>query len=98
MMSSLKQWICDDLDVLELGLKLGVGHSTIQRTQTDNPRNILLRAYDVACKFYTSTEGSKEDKLDKFHNALHAIGKGRAVRFRDCSGSADSGMYDLSDF
>ena len=89
LMDQVKQFICRDDTLFELGIRLGIQDCDIERIRTDHHGNILMKGWKLTSKFYVETSGTKEFKLDKFHAALIAIGKDHAVSFSEYSRQND---------
>ena len=83
-MDQVKKFIRRDDEFFEFGVNLCMSDSTIERIRTDENRSILMRGWALASRFYRAAIGTKQERLDRFHAALVAIGNADATRFANC--------------
>ena len=81
LMDQVKQFVCDDGALYELGVQLGVSSSSMACICSNNPNNMMAKGWNLVSTYYIERDESKEEKLDKFHKALLHMGKATAKRF-----------------
>ncbi len=70
VMHELDKCVCSWEDHQDLGIRLRVPISRLQRVRNENPHNIGFAAFQIVLWFYQTTGGSKEEKMQNFYRAL----------------------------
>ena len=73
--SITKETITSDLDLIELGLELGLPHTMMKQKLHDYPRSIETASYMLAAEWWDSSGNSSQEKCRALFNAVHSMGK-----------------------
>ena len=73
--SITKETITSDLELIELGLELGLPNAVMKQKLHDYPRCIETASYMLAAEWWDSSCNSSQEKCRALLNAVHSMGK-----------------------